>query len=126
MDKNKTILVVDDSILSLKTNHEMLKLLGYKSVSAQGGEQAIEVLNGNNEIYMLITDFNMPFIKGDKLAVYFKKEYNNGLKVKPVLMITANGKGVKDKYECIDEALGKPVNFDEFESAVEKLYNSIK
>jgi PAS domain S-box-containing protein len=75
------ILLVDDEDVVLEVGAEMLKKLGYEVALARGGQQALEVYEGDQDrIDMVILDMIMPGMGGgqtyDKL-----KELNPGVKV---------------------------------------------
>jgi signal transduction histidine kinase len=63
-----TILVVDDDPLIAMGTTDMLEDLGHEVVGAQSGAQALEVLQKNCKIDLLITDFSMPKMTGVQLA----------------------------------------------------------
>jgi CheY-like chemotaxis protein len=63
-----TILVVDDDPLVAMGTVDMLEDLGHEVVGAQSGAQALEVLQNNGKIDLLITDFSMPKMTGVQLA----------------------------------------------------------
>ena len=59
MDKRQKILIVDDS----KLNRDILKeILGetYNYLEAENGNQAIQIVEENPEIDLMLLDINMP------------------------------------------------------------------
>lgn len=89
MDKNvqkKTVLIADDS----KMNQELLsEILGdkYNYVYADDGVQAIEVLNSECEIDIVLLDINMPIMDGFEVLEIIKK-YNWTDEI-PIIVISA-------------------------------------
>ncbi len=70
----ETVLLVDDDDLVRTTVGEMLEELGYAVVEAQGGEQALALLQRGDKIDLLFTDVVMPGpLSGRKLADEAKK-----------------------------------------------------
>jgi nitrogen-specific signal transduction histidine kinase len=57
---DETILVVEDEQPVRELAKEMLTLLGYKVIAAETGADALQVLAGNSEIDLLVTDIVMP------------------------------------------------------------------
>ena len=63
MDKRQKILIVDDS----KLNRDILKeILGetYNYLEAENGNQAIQIVEENPEIDLMLLDINMPQMNG--------------------------------------------------------------
>ena len=66
---SETILVVEDSETLLKLTQKILEAYGYKILTAQSGNEAMEIFKGNvGPIHLLLTDVVMPGISGRKLA----------------------------------------------------------
>jgi CheY-like chemotaxis protein len=51
---------------------EALRTLGYRVVSAAGGEQALDIVDGDEPLHMLFTDMVMPGMSGRTLAERIK------------------------------------------------------
>ncbi|MCG6894942.1 MAG: response regulator, partial [Desulfobacteraceae bacterium] len=65
---SETILLVDDEEMIIDVAKGMLEKLGYRVVTAGGGEQAIEaVLRIGNEIDLVLLDLVMPGMDGGKV-----------------------------------------------------------
>jgi signal transduction histidine kinase/ActR/RegA family two-component response regulator len=64
----ETILVVEDEERVRSMTVEALRTLGYRVVSAAGGEQALGMLDGGQPLHMLFTDMVMPGMNGRALA----------------------------------------------------------
>jgi two-component system cell cycle response regulator CpdR len=64
----RRVLVVDDDADVLEATAEMLNDLGCDVVTALSGEQALEQLERDQGIEILITDINMPKMNGYELA----------------------------------------------------------
>jgi signal transduction histidine kinase/ActR/RegA family two-component response regulator len=64
----ETILVVEDEERVRSMTVEALRTLGYRVVSAAGGEQALGMLDGGQPLHMLFTDMVMPGMSGRALA----------------------------------------------------------
>jgi two-component system, cell cycle response regulator CpdR len=64
----RRVLVVDDDTNVLEVTAEMLNDLGCEAVTALSGEEALEHLERDQGIEILITDINMPEMDGYELA----------------------------------------------------------
>jgi two-component system cell cycle sensor histidine kinase/response regulator CckA len=78
---SETILLVDDEEIIIDVGKQMLKTLGYKVLTAQGGKEAIETYKKNrHEIDLVILDMIMPEMAGGETYDRLR-EINQGLKV---------------------------------------------
>lgn len=68
------ILIVDDekNIRDMLSTH--FQLLGYKTFTAENGQQALEIMSGN-KCDMLISDISMPVMGGEQLLREVRKDY---------------------------------------------------
>lgn len=85
-DNPEHILVVDDEPLIRKSLHEILRLEGYKVISASSAEEALQKIKENN-VNIVISDVRMPGMDGVELLKAIKKD-------KPkisVILITGHG-----------------------------------
>jgi CheY-like chemotaxis protein len=65
MDKTKPVLVVDDIQAVAQTVINILDVLGFNSFhQAQNGEQALQVLEENPDIGLIVSDWKMPKLNG--------------------------------------------------------------
>lgn len=82
----RTILVVDDNELNREVLSRRLELEQYKVITAENGQQAMDILSIEAPDAMLL-DINMPVMDG--YAVLEKMKESAKLKVIPVMMVTA-------------------------------------
>lgn len=64
----QTVLVVDDDATVLGVIAGMLEELGWEPVSANSGADALELLEPNDRISIMITDINRRIMDGHELA----------------------------------------------------------
>lgn len=106
------ILLVDDSRTTRKILGHYLKSNGYDVVSAENGLDAMEKLAAE-DIDLVITDLNMPYMDGIELVKNLRKD--PGLKHLPVLMITTEADD-EEKAKAFEAGangyLVKPVTAD--------------
>lgn len=83
-----TALVIDDSALVRNMVRAMLLEQGMNVIEAEDGKEGYERLEANlDRVDMVITDLEMPEMKGDELCYRIRK--NLGLKELPVIFLTA-------------------------------------
>jgi len=83
---SKTILVVDDSNVTLHFISELLKCSGYKVLTARNGKQAIASID-NHLIDIVLLDLMMPVISGFEVLARIKSNTNyNAL---PIMIVSA-------------------------------------
>jgi len=67
------VLVVDDEESIRRLASRALKMVGYRVFEASGGTEALRYLDGDAPLDLLLTDINMPDIKGDEVARRFRR-----------------------------------------------------
>lgn len=70
------VLVVDDSKLARKHIVKLLTIYRFIVLEAENGEQALEKIDANTDIRLIITDFNMPKMDGFELTKKIRQLYN--------------------------------------------------
>jgi CheY-like chemotaxis protein/anti-sigma regulatory factor (Ser/Thr protein kinase) len=121
--KKATILVVDDEYEIREMISDYLRdEEGYTVFDAESGAKALEVLANNAHIDMVLSDINMPEMKGFDLLKEVKERYPS---IKRILITAYN---VEDYLElALKYDIGNifvkttPFNFNELSSALEKL-----
>ena len=86
MDKRQKILIVDDAEL----NREILKeILGecYHYLEAENGNQAVQIMEENPEIDLMLLDINMPQMDGFEVLKWMK--ISQCIEETPVIMISS-------------------------------------
>jgi len=78
---NETILVVDDEVSLLKITAYQLQELGYKTLTANSGDEALKLLVANSGIDLLFSDVVMPGGVNGIMLANKALEINPGLKV---------------------------------------------
>ena len=69
-----TILVVDDDPLIAMSTVDMLEDLGHTVLRANSGKQALEILDAEPKIDILMTDHAMPGMTGVELAEFARRK----------------------------------------------------
>jgi CheY-like chemotaxis protein len=116
----KRILLVEDNIINQKIAEKMLERIGYKSIIANNGLEAIDIVTEHKEQFdIILMDVQMPVMSGLEATKALRE---NGITL-PIIAMTANVlKG--DKEICFEagmnDYIGKPVKIDELEKILQK------
>jgi len=108
--KNSKVLVVEDNNVNMLLLLKVLKNLNYQTLSATDGKMAIEILEKNKDIALILMDCQMPVMDGYQATEKIRqmKNYRN----LPIIAVTANI-SQRDRKRCMDagmnDFLGKPV-----------------
>ena len=94
----KLVLIVDDDPAQRRILEETIKRLGYETRTAQGGEQALQILEGPDRgaIALVLLDHVMPGIDG--MGVLKRLAPKEG--TPPIIMQTAHG-SIDDAVEAM-------------------------
>ena len=118
------ILFVDDEPEITFMGKKMLENLGYKVTIKSDSQSALEEFMDDPEQYdLLVTDQNMPQIKGTEMAFRMKK-IQPGLKV---IIITGYADNLSEEdmvKSGISEVILKPMVLDDFSKVIRRVLNS--
>jgi CheY-like chemotaxis protein len=114
--RRKRLLLVDDESSVREAFRMMLELDDHQVTEANNGAEAMGLFT-KSQFDLVLTDFEMPVMKGGELAVRIK----NVAPKQPILMITAYGKELGDPQNPVDAILNKPFTLDELRRAIAKL-----
>ena len=125
-EKTRTILVVDDEEMIIDVSRSLLEHLGYRVMTAQDGELAVEcVQEKGEEIDLVILDMVMPGMDGEEtfdkiheidpsLAVMLSSGYS----------LDSKASDIMDKG-CID-FIKKPFTLAELSDKVTRIFTSTR
>ena len=116
--RNRQILVVDDTKAIRDVLSGMLALMGYEVVVASSGDEGLALFI-KNSIELVLTDLEMPGIDGWTLAVLIKDQSPST----PVVLITGSDKDdVMEKFKgsCVDSVMFKPLGMERIEKTVQR------
>jgi CheY-like chemotaxis protein len=111
----KRILLVEDELVVREAIGRLLSRDQHTVVEANNGAEAF-CLFARGQFDLVMTDFEIPFLKGDELAARIKQMAPQ----QPILMITGHGKRPGPKNP-VDAVLNKPVNLQQLRRAMVKL-----
>jgi len=111
--KDKHILIVDDDMRNVFAISKILEERGIRTSKAQNGLKALEVLQKQSDIDLVLMDIMMPVMDGYETMKKIRKDKK--LQNLPIIALTA--KAMKeDKQMCIDaganDYMSKPVEID--------------
>jgi len=111
---SKNVLVVDDDVRNLFALTTAFERYNINTITAESGQEAINILADNNSIDMVLMDIMMPEMDGYETTQKIRREHkNSGL---PIIAVTAKAmKG--DREKCIEagasDYITKPVKIDQ-------------
>ena len=117
--RGKRILLVDDEPSVREAFRMMLMFDGHGVTEANDGAEALDLFT-KGQFDLVATDFEMPVMKGNELAVRIK----NLSPKQPILMITAYEKELGDSENPVDGILTKPFTMDNLRGAIAKLLSN--
>ncbi|WMJ71845.1 response regulator [Cytophagaceae bacterium ABcell3] len=124
----KKVLIVDDDIRNIYALYNVLEDQSMEILTAGDGKEALEVLEKNPDVNIVLMDIMMPEMDGYEATRQIRK--NDKFKDLPVIAITAKAmKG--DKEKCIEagasDYISKPVDTDKLLSLMKVwLYESVR
>lgn len=124
-DRDTTVLIVDDSATLLQVLYRTLQKAGYRVTKAKDGREAIERLEQNSEIQLIISDWEMPNINGLEFLVYCRQEMLLN-EVPFILLTTRNSDSDRDLANNLGATayFTKPYNESEFLAAISSIIES--
>ena len=113
MNKEKSILIIDDDSRNIFALSAILKAKGFNCVAASGMSEAYAVLNNDNQVDIILIDMMMPEMDGYTAVPELKS--TERFKHIPVIAVTAQAM-TGDKEKCLaagaDDYVSKPVDID--------------
>ncbi|CAK4822033.1 unnamed protein product [Aphanomyces euteiches] len=117
-----TVLIVDDQFVNLKVLMDTLQTLDYRVIAVKNGYEALEQIDGANQIDLVILDLMMPGMSGYEVCQEIRKRYS--LLELPVLMVTAAIQP-QDKVAAFqagaNDYLPKPFDLEEMKARIGSL-----
>ncbi|MBC7381937.1 MAG: HAMP domain-containing protein [Bacteroidia bacterium] len=110
----KYILVVDDDVRNLFALTTVFERYNINVITAESGKEAIQILNDNPKVEMVLMDIMMPEMDGYETTQKIRREHKNTSL--PIIAVTAKAmKG--DRQKCIEagasDYITKPLKIDQ-------------
>ena len=120
---SELVLLVDDEEFVLDTTRQTLEDVGYRTMTADGAEQALDVIEEcGSEIEAIITDLRMPHVNGFELIRRIRMNYPN------VPIIAASGMADGRTDEALDAGaqafLAKPFSAEKLQAMLQDVLYS--
>jgi CheY-like chemotaxis protein len=115
-NRTATILVVDDDPLIAMSTADMLEDLGHVVIEANSGQRALEIIDGGQNIDLMMTDQAMPGMTGIQLAEIVRSKRPK----LPVLLATGFTDLPASKLTNLPR-LSKPYQQAQLQAEIEKL-----
>ncbi len=110
------ILVVDDEPFVCESIRMLLNFDGHDVETAGNGKEALAKLE-QGQFDLVVTDFEMPGMKGDQLAATIKARNPK----QPVIMITAFKETLPENLPGVDYMIGKPFLLENLREAMARV-----
>jgi DNA-binding NtrC family response regulator len=122
MEDKRRILVVDDQESMRSLLKDMLEVIGYDVTLAEGGEEALHLME-SNQFDLVLTDLNMPGMDGTALLRAIKSTRAE----LPVVIITGYGTFHTEKRVMREGANGyisKPCTLSKIEATLTSVFST--
>lgn len=125
--KDMQVLIVEDSISLANQIKDILETLLLKVKVVSNGEEAIAELESNENISMIITDFNMPKMNGLELTKVIRKDSTHS-NMPIIIMSSEEDKELKIRLfkNGANDFLSKPILPEELKSKIMDIFSNIK
>ncbi|WP_417623817.1 diguanylate cyclase [Paremcibacter congregatus] len=114
LNRHLTVMVVEDTLISRKILVAHLSRQFLTVIEAEDGREALEMLDQQGDINMILTDYNMPHIDGFELTRRVRKSYpKNKL---PIIGVTGLGRddfAVQFLKLGANDFIHKPFSYEE-------------
>ena len=110
----KKVLIVDDDVRNLFALTAAFESSKLEVITAESGREALEILNKQKDIDIVLMDIMMPEMDGYETIQRIRKEHRN--KQLPIIAVTAKAM-IGDRQKCIasgaSDYITKPVKIDQ-------------
>ena len=124
--KGELVLVVDDEAMILESTAELLRLIGFRVMTAQSGAAALQLQREHPEPFrVLITDLMMPKMDGIELVEAFRVKQPDV----PVIMVSGllnPPNRARIAASRISRVLGKPFKLNDLRGALSEVLKESK
>ncbi|HLO57732.1 MAG TPA: response regulator [Bacteroidales bacterium] len=120
------IIIADDYYTNRLLVSEILKSLGHDYIIAENGKQALEALENNNDVDLVLMDLEMPVMNGIEAMRYIRDRLVYPKSNIPIIALTAHNPGMyiqEGQESGFNKLMGKPYSIDKIAEVLE-YYNS--
>ena len=118
-----TILLVEDVPLNADIAISLLEQRGHTVIHAETGEDALALLETEDDLDLVLLDMQLPDMTGDQIAKTMRQEMH--LKHLPIVVLSANVRKAEEQLAGIriDGALAKPLNTNNLDQLLAQLFS---
>ncbi|WP_010383534.1 aerobic respiration two-component sensor histidine kinase ArcB [Pseudoalteromonas rubra] len=116
------ILLVEDVPLNAEIATNLLEQRGHEVVWAETGEDALSMVETEDELDLILLDMQLPDINGDEVARQIRADSH--FDELPIVALTANVRSAEQELQGIDiqGALAKPINTTKLDKMLAELF----
>lgn len=121
-----TVLLIEDIPLNAEIATGLLEQRGHYVLHAETGEDALALLETEDDIDLVLLDMQLPDMSGTDIARHIRNEER--LTTLPVVILSANVRKAEETLSdiYIDGALAKPINTSSLDQLLNRLFSSGK
>jgi len=118
-----TILLIEDVPLNADIAITLLEQRGHTVIHAETGEDALALLETEDDLDLVLLDMQLPDMDGADIARYIRSDQR--LAVLPTVMLSANVRKAQESLGDIklDGVLAKPLNTDKLDQLLAELFS---
>jgi two-component system aerobic respiration control sensor histidine kinase ArcB len=118
-----TVLLVEDVPLNAEIATNLLEQRGHSVIHAETGEDALALLETEDDIDLVLLDMQLPDMTGDQIARFMKEEPH--LSQIPIVVLSANVRKAEQQLAGIqvEGALAKPINTANLDHVLAQLFS---
>jgi len=116
------IIIADDFYTNRLLVSEILKDLGHEFIEAENGKEALEALENNNDIDLVLMDIEMPVMGGLEAIKQIRENLIYPKNRVPIIALTAHNPGMfteDSKHAGFDGLLAKPYSIHKIAEVLE-------
>lgn len=129
LSKNREykVMIVDDSITMRNEMKRTLEAQMYKVLSAAHGEEALNYIEDNPDVRLVLTDYNMPVIDGFELTKRLREEYSK-IQMSIIAITASDDPMISAKFLKIgaNDFINKPFTKEELVCRVNNAIESLE
>ena len=118
-----TVLLIEDVPLNAEIATALLEQRGHTVILAETGEDAIALLETEDDIDLVLLDMQLPDMDGEQIAKYIREEPH--LASLPIVILSANVRKAEQQLANlhINDALAKPINTARLDQMLARLFS---
>lgn len=124
MTTARNVLIVDDVLVNRKLAVAIFKKLGWQCTDVDGGNAALDRLNANPAVDLVLLDIRMPDLNGEEVCRQLRA--NPAFSALPIVAYTAHAMQVDiERFlsNGFDAVLIKPISVQDLRNLVAKLFS---